>query len=434
VEEVVRLEGYDTVPPELPVAPAGRGLTDAQRLRRAVSRALAATGYVEVLTSAWIGAAALGALGLPSEDERRRAPELANPLSAAEPLLRTTLLPGLLDAVRRNAGRGAPDVALFEIGQVFLARPAAGAVTPPGVSGPPYPGAARGSGRAAARPAAAGRGGAGGQPRAGGLVGAGPAGRVGGRRSRSAHRRRRRRAAPCRGAERAGPVPPRPLRRPVPGRQDRRVAGELHPRVVAALGLPPRTCAMELDLRTVLAAAGGIAPAPRVSPYPPASLDVALVVDATVPAATVESALREGAGDLLESVRLFDVYSGPQVGQGRRSLAYTLVFRAPDRTLTAAETTALRDSAVAAAVRTAGAVCEGPPPAPSCLAAVGSRRRRPHDVACPCTVVHDESPWGSRRQWQGRAATRGASSYACCSGTPTSRSAPSPPGATPVRP
>ena len=89
---------------------------------------------------------------------------------------------------------------------------------------------------------------------------------------------------------------------------------------------------------------------------PAATQDVALVVDATVPAADVEAALRDGAGELLESVRLFDVYRGPQVGEGKASLALTLRFRAPDRTLTAEETTAARDAAVAEAARRTGAV------------------------------------------------------------------------------
>jgi phenylalanyl-tRNA synthetase beta chain len=93
-----------------------------------------------------------------------------------------------------------------------------------------------------------------------------------------------------------------------------------------------------------------------VSTFPVATQDVALVVDSSVPAADVEAALRDGAGELLESLRLFDAYEGPQVGEGRRSLAYALRFRAPDRTLTVQETTAARDAAVAAAAERTGAV------------------------------------------------------------------------------
>jgi phenylalanyl-tRNA synthetase beta chain len=138
-------------------------------------------------------------------------------------------------------------------------------------------------------------------------------------------------------------------------------AGELHPRTVAALGLPARTCAAEANLDLLVDAAASLPPvsAPVVSHFPPASVDVALVVDAAVPAGDVESALREGAGPLLEQVRLFDVYTGPQVGEGRRSLAYSLRLRAADRTLTDVEVLAARDSAVAEAGRRTGAVLRG---------------------------------------------------------------------------
>jgi phenylalanyl-tRNA synthetase beta chain len=131
-------------------------------------------------------------------------------------------------------------------------------------------------------------------------------------------------------------------------------AGELHPRVVAALELPERTAAMELDLDAV--GLGGVVRAPALSAYPPALLDVALVVPADVPQAEVAGALRDGAGTLLESLRLFDVYTDPErLGPDVRSLAYALRFRAPDRTLTVEEAAAARDAAVAEATRRTGA-------------------------------------------------------------------------------
>jgi phenylalanyl-tRNA synthetase beta chain len=133
-------------------------------------------------------------------------------------------------------------------------------------------------------------------------------------------------------------------------------AGELHPRVCRALGVPARTAALELDLDALMSAAPEVVAGPDFSTLPVAKEDVALVVDDAVAAGEVEAALREGAGDLLESVRLFDVYTGAQVGQGRKSLAFALRFRAPDRTLTEAETGAARDAAVAAAARRCGAV------------------------------------------------------------------------------
>ncbi len=135
-------------------------------------------------------------------------------------------------------------------------------------------------------------------------------------------------------------------------------AGELHPRVVHAYGLPDRTVAMELETG-LLGADDTPVPAPDVATFPVATQDVALVVSADVPVADVEAALRSGAGALLESIRLFDVYEGEQVGHGRKSLAYALRFRAPDRTLTVEETTAARDAAVAEAHQRTGAVLRG---------------------------------------------------------------------------
>jgi phenylalanyl-tRNA synthetase beta chain len=105
-----------------------------------------------------------------------------------------------------------------------------------------------------------------------------------------------------------------------------------------------------------MAAATEVVPGPQFSTMPLAKEDVALVVDADVTVAAVEAALREGAGDLLESIRLFDVYTGEQIDEGQKSLAFALRFRAPDRTLTEAETGAARDAAVARAAELTGAV------------------------------------------------------------------------------
>ncbi|MGH3585819.1 MAG: phenylalanine--tRNA ligase subunit beta, partial [Pseudonocardia sp.] len=121
------------------------------------------------------------------------------------------------------------------------------------------------------------------------------------------------------------------------------------PKVVEALGLPERTCAMELDLDAVPLV--DRRPSPQVSPFPPVAVDVALVADAAVPAADLGDALHDGGGALLEDVRLFDVYAGEQVGEGRRSLAFTLRFRAPDRTLTSDEANTARVAAVALATQ-----------------------------------------------------------------------------------
>ena len=133
-------------------------------------------------------------------------------------------------------------------------------------------------------------------------------------------------------------------------------AGELHPRVLAALDLPPRVGAMEIDIERLAAYAVPIIPAPRVSTFPPAREDLAFVVDHSVPAADLADVLAEAAGDLLEQLWLFDVYEGPQVGEGRKSLAYSVTLRAPDRTLTVDELAEVRESMVGAAAERLGAV------------------------------------------------------------------------------
>src|SRR5699024_4008875 len=134
-------------------------------------------------------------------------------------------------------------------------------------------------------------------------------------------------------------------------------AGELHPAACERLGLPARTCAVEVDLSSV--GAREVLPAPSISAYPAVNQDVALVVDADVPATPVEAALWSGGGDLLEDVRLFDVYTGAQLGDGRKSLAYALTFRPDDRTLTEDEASTSRTAAVESAEKTVGAALRG---------------------------------------------------------------------------
>ncbi|MFF5368315.1 phenylalanine--tRNA ligase subunit beta [Streptomyces sp. NPDC013187] len=359
-EEVIRLEGYENLPSTLPKPPAGLGLTDRQRLHRRVGRALAGAGYVEALNYPFIGEQVFDQLGLEKDDPARRVVKLSNPLSDEEPALRTSLLPGLLAALRRNDGRGSHDLALFETGLVFRPREEQRIAAVPPVDRRPN------DEELAELNAALPE-----QPRHVAVVLAGAREQAGwwgkGRPADWADAvEAARSVAREAGAElvirkgQYGPWHPgrcAELAVTVDG-ADRIVghAGELHPRVVKALGLPARTCAMELDLDAVETAGDATAAAPRISTFPVATQDVALVVDAFVPAVDVEAALRDGAGELLESIRLFDVYeNAEQLGEGRKSLAYALRFRATDRTLTVDEASAARDAAVALAGERVGA-------------------------------------------------------------------------------
>jgi phenylalanyl-tRNA synthetase beta chain len=298
--------------------------------------------------------------GLAADDLRRSAVRLTNPLSEEEPQLRTSLLPPLLGTLKRNVGRGLRDLALYEMGEVFLPRAADTAPPALGVDRRPSPEEwAAANTIVPAQPwhlatvligdfTPAGWWGAG---RAATWADAVEAARI---------------ALSAAGvpAERvtvraADHAPWHPGRCAAVLVDDAVVghAGELHPAVLSALELPRRTCAMEIDLDAVPAAP--VVQAGRLSTYPPALIDVALVVPQEVPAADVQAALVAGAGELLESVRLFDVYASEQLGEGLRSLAYKLTFRAPDRTLKVEEAVAARDAAVASAASRTGAVLRG---------------------------------------------------------------------------
>ncbi|MEU6041796.1 phenylalanine--tRNA ligase subunit beta [Actinomadura sp. NPDC047616] len=357
-EEVIRLEGYENIPARPPRPIAGRGLTPGQRLRRRIGRALAGAGYVETPNFPFVAERDWDALQLPADDPRRRALRLANPLSEDEPLLRTTLLPGLLRTLARNVGRGFSDVALFELGLVFRPRPGAPERAPrlPVDRGPTADEIASLEAALPDQPLRAAVVLAGERERAGWW---GPGRPAGWADAIEAARVVAREAGVELTVKADQHAPWHPGRCAALYVGDTLVghAGELHPRTVKEYGLPQRTCAMELEVRGL--GEPDVTRAPHVSSYPVATQDVALVVDADVPAAQVEAALREGAGELLESVRLFDVYTGEQVGEGRRSLAYTLRFRAADRTLTAEESGAARDAAVALAAERTGAVLRG---------------------------------------------------------------------------
>ena len=372
VEEVVRLEGYETIGSVLPRAVAGQGLTSEQRLRRRLATALADAGFTEVLLLPFVPASTADQLGLDADDERRPACRVANPLADDDAYLRTTLLPGLFVAAARNVSRGNTDVALSETGVVFRPQ-AAGAVAPPvpGVTSRPSQEAL------AALDASLPR-----QPRhvAVVLTGHQPLAAVGAVSGTGGSRPRPADWADAIDAARVlaraagapltvGAADTRPwhpgrcaeliVEDPAGGGRVVGQAGELHPRVVAAFGLPARTCAMELDLDAVVAAAMPVPAAPRLSAYPPADRDVALVVAPGVTAGAVDAGLRAGAGPLLEQLSLFDVYPIPagsgDPAVGTRSLAFRLRWRAADRTMTAEEVNGLRDAAVQQAHERTGA-------------------------------------------------------------------------------
>ena len=357
VEEVLRLESLDVIPSVLPPAPAGRGLTAQQKRRRAIGKALALAGYVEVLPTPFLPAGVFDRWALAGDDLRRTTTSVLNPLEADRPELATTLLPGLLEALSRNVSRGFGDVALFGIAQVVQPTPQTRAIGLIPTDRRPT------NEEIAALDASLPH-----QPVHVGVVLAGlrePRGPWGpGRPVEAADAFEAVRVmARAVGVE----VALRPARHLPwhPGRCaevviDGRVvghAGQLHPAGVERSGLPAGTCAVELDLDAVPVVTS--LPAPRVSPFPAVFQDLSVVVGADVPASAVVDAVRAGAGVLLEEVALFDVYTGPQIGEGRKSLTLALRFRAADRTLTEDEASAARDAALAVAAERLGAALRG---------------------------------------------------------------------------
>ncbi|MFJ9120596.1 phenylalanine--tRNA ligase subunit beta [Streptomyces sp. NPDC102394] len=360
-EEVIRLEGYESLPSTLPKPPSGRGLTHRQRLHRRVGRALAGAGYVEAPNYPFLSEQVFDQLLLEADDPARRVVKLTNPLNDEEPALRTSLLPGLLGALRRNVGRGSHDLALFETGLVFHPReeqkvavalpvdrrPTDEEIAELDAALPEQP-------RHVAAVLAGAREQAGwwGKGRPADWADAVEAGRAVAREAGAQLQVRKGQYGPWHPGRCAEFTVVADGAEIVVGH-----AGELHPRVVKALGLPERTCAVELNLDALEQVGDDTPQAPRISTFPVATQDVALVVDKFVPAVEVEAALRDGAGELLESIRLFDVYENEeQLGEGRKSLAYALRFRADDRTLTVDEASAARDAAVAVAGDRTGAV------------------------------------------------------------------------------
>lgn len=350
VEEIARLVGYEQIPSRLPVAPAGRGLSTVQARRRTVFNALAASGFTEVLNYPFYSEAANELFGrAEAADSPLAQVRLANPISSQYPVLRRTLIPGLLEAVRRNVSRGFGDLAIFEAGLVFLPGDQLGSSELPGLGAHPgdaviaelkdgIPQQPQHVAAALTGEAAPDAIGADGRPRD--WADAIDAART---------------VAELLGVEievvqgthqafHPGRTAQLRLADTVIG-----YAGELHPQLVEAENLPPRTSVMELDLSAMMAAAPQKLTAEAISGYPQTSQDVALIVDEAVTAAQLQRTLSEGAGELLENIELFDIYSGEGIDDGKKSMAFTLRFRAEDRTLTAEEASAARGDAVALA-------------------------------------------------------------------------------------
>jgi phenylalanyl-tRNA synthetase beta chain len=353
VEEVARIDGLEKLPATLPKRRGAAGrLTTEQRLRRRAMDALVGRGLHEIVGWSFTDSGVADRLRLDSGDHRRRFVALENPMSESQAVMRTMLLGSLLDAARLNVSHGHGDLLLCEQGAVYAWREGQGAVD--------------GSNGASA---------ASGNPRGGGMD------------HRLPHEHRALGAlvtGRLHAASWGTPEPPRagffaikgylgavadalriawtlePATEPFlhPGRSARFLAGadgepvgwlgELHPLVAREYDLADTAAAFEVDFDRLVRHADAVPTYRDLTSFPALRQDLAVAVNDDVPAAAVVALVRKAGGDLLADARVFDVYRGAQVGEGRTSLALALQFRATDRTLSDEDVAPLRERIVAA--------------------------------------------------------------------------------------
>ncbi|WBT09925.1 phenylalanine--tRNA ligase subunit beta [Corynebacterium sp. SCR221107] len=355
VEEVLRLEGLEAIPSIVPNAPVGTGLTPAQKRRRAIGHALAYNGYLEILPTPFIRQDTFDTWGLEADDPRRNVVTVQNPLDADYAVLGTTLLPSMLEALARNIARGQTSLSLFGLQQVVIKRGSGFSPMPSVKKRPTQDEVQEVLDSLPLQPLYVATVGT------GNIEFEGPWG-TGREYTYADAIESARVVARAAGVElelantgEEGYLPWHPGRcaqllvdGEVVGH-----AGELHPQVIERLGLPKRTCAMELNITAP--ALTEPAPAPVLSAFPTLKQDLALVVDEATPAESVRKVIAEAAGQLLEKVELFDVYRSESLGEGKKSLAFALTFRAKDRTLTDDECSEGRLAAAQAAAEKFGA-------------------------------------------------------------------------------
>jgi phenylalanyl-tRNA synthetase beta chain len=353
VEEVARLVGYDEIPVTVPPAPVegSVGLTPNQLRQRQVADELAEYGMVETLSYPFVGPADYKTFGYDEDEIETVSVEVTNPLAGDRPYLRRTILPTLAQTVQRNIRRGIDNVRLYELGHVYLWDPKAPAI-------PALPGGVRPTDEQLVALDA-------GLPEqplhvAGIFTGkAVETGWLGERRDVdwTDAVEAMRRVTDRLGAQ-VELDQPQPQDVPAqwhPGRSAKVMAGdvfvgmvgELHPHVSEALGFPEHSAAFELNLTALFSTLNGKpVQAKPISTFPPVKQDLAFTVPNSVTAEQLKDAIVAAAGDDLESIELFDVYTGDQIESDEKSLAYAVVFRSPDKTLQAVDTEAIRGAIV----------------------------------------------------------------------------------------
>jgi phenylalanyl-tRNA synthetase beta chain len=361
IEEVARIDGLERLPATLPARRGAAGrLTHAQRVRRGAEDAMVGRGLYEVVGWSFTDPSLLDRLLLAPDHPMRRVIALENPLSEGQSIMRPTLLGSLLDAARHNVARNGPDVAIFESGTVY--RKPEDAPPEPKAPEPDAPDVLP----AEVLPAD--------EHHALGML-------LSGRVEPQSWRGERPEADFFAAKALLGgllerfaidwagePVPSEQWPFLHPGRSAAVLAGagerlgflgELHPLVAGAWDLPHSgtpsraqaggcTAAFAIDLGKLASLASPLVEYAKFGPFPALRQDLAVTLPGSVPAGEALARVRAAGSELLEEVRVFDVYAGEQVGEGRRSLALALSFRALERTLTDEDVEPLRAGIVAA--------------------------------------------------------------------------------------
>ena len=327
IEEIARLHGVnENLPATLPSRNGAVGvLTPAQRLRRRAEDVLAGRGLHEIAGWSFADRSLLDRLRIPADSALRDVVEVENPMSEAQAILRPTIVGSLLDAAAANMARGHRDLGLFESAAVYRAHP-----TEP--SDEHHALAALLTGRL--------------QPRSWRADDA----------TADVFAAKALVAAVLDTLRVAWDVAPASWPFLHPGRSAEVLSGgvrlgfvgEIHPLVTREWDIEQPVAVFALDLGKVAAAAPGVAQYADVVSYPPLRQDLAVILASDVPAGDVVRTVREAGGELLAGAEVFDVYTGAQVGEGRRSLAFALTFRAPDRTLTDEDVAPVRERIVGA--------------------------------------------------------------------------------------
>ncbi len=327
IEEVARLASFERLPATLPPGRVG-ALEPEQILDRNIRRTLAALGLREAWTSSFMAPSDIETFKLTATPMR-----VSNPMSEEESLMRSSLLPGLARAAARNTAHHADGVALFELARVYedagetLAQEAVmlGAV----FAGARTPKSWRGEERRWDFFAAKG-------------VVEAMCAELGLR-------------APRFIASTGGPFHPTRVASLVAGNAPVGAFGELDPRLCDRLGVPEGTVVLEVSFASLLAGAPERVTATEIPRLPATYIDMAVVVNADVPVEKIEEVVRKAGEPEVVGVRMFDLYEGDQVGAGKKSVAYSLEMRAPDKTITDEEALTVRDRIIAALSERVGA-------------------------------------------------------------------------------